>query len=334
MVGVINPNASTSLVQHKEAAKNADFMLLPGEKWPEESEGTNPLHDDPDASSSDNSTSTDSAGAAATTTHVHESSSSLSTGAIAGIAVAGTVAVIAAAALIFFCGRASRRRNAAANAQQQPLMQQQGMPFSPGPSHQGHMSYIQPYGNGDMNKHMSIQSHQMHSAALPGYIPPHGDQTPGSQTPLYGPSDALNPGAVEYAGSPQHSPHMAAVGMGAAPAYSQRNSMYVPPHAQLSTVIDHVDRQPQPFSPALQSPYQQQPQGSPFQGPTTPMPGGNFHEMPGAPVPDSQYQQQAAQTPRQGGSELSGSDTMGRGSPPPQQGGGIMNFIKQNTGGK
>lgn len=220
MVGVINPNSSTSLQAQKQAAEDSSFMLLPGEKWPDEA--TDPMASD-DASSTSASSTAD----ATTATNSDDSSSSssssgssgLSTGAIAGIAVGGTVLVIGAAALLFFCGRASRRRHAAQQQQQQPLMQQGGMPgqppFSPGPN-SGHMSYVQPYP--DMNKHMSVQSMSMHSPALPGYVPA-GSQQQGA-SPLYGPSDALNPGAAEaYQGSPQQSPNMM-------PMYGQqRNSM-------------------------------------------------------------------------------------------------------------
>ena len=225
MVGVINPSANTSLQAHKQAAKDSSFMLLPGDKWPEESH--NPMDDSTTSSSASTSTPTGTADAANSTNSSSggssSSSSGLGTGAIAGIAVGGTVAVIGAAALLFFCGRASRRRNAAAAAaQQQPLMQQGTVgappPFSPGPNN-GHMSYVQPYPT-DMNKHMSVQSMAMHSPALPGYVP-HNQQQVG--TPLYGPSDALNPGHDNgyMGGSPQQSPNMM-------PMYAQqqqRNSM-------------------------------------------------------------------------------------------------------------
>lgn len=224
-------------------------MLLPGEKWPDEA--TDPMNTGAPTASGSGTTSpaaTTSPDSDSNSSSSSSSSSSLGTGAIAGIAVGGTVAVIGVAALLFFCGRRSRRQRNNANAAQQPLMQQNGGvggpggPFSPQP-HQGHMSYVQPYHDGNMNKHMSVQSHQMHSPALPGYIPPHGSE--GAQTPLYGPSDALNPGATtDYTGSPATSPHMGAVGMGgaAAPAYSQRNSMYVPPLPPLHPPTKKLDR--------------------------------------------------------------------------------------------
>ena len=231
MVGVINPNATTSLEKQKEAAHDSSFMLLPGEKWPDEA--TDPMASDSASSATSTSDAASSTSSDDSDTSSSSSSSGLSTGAIAGIAVGGTIAVIGAAALLFFCGRASRRRNAQQGQQQQPLMQQNGMPgappFSPGAPN-GHMSYVQPYP--DMNKHMSIQSMAMHSPALPGYMPQQNQQqqsTDGRGTPLYGPSDALNPGGNEgYQGSPQQSPNMMPMGM--APAYGQqqqqaRNSM-------------------------------------------------------------------------------------------------------------
>jgi hypothetical protein len=224
MVGVINPNATTSLQAQKQAAKDSTFMLLPGEKWPDES--TDPMAGETSSTTSSTPSSTADSSSSSSTESSSSAggggSSGLSTGAIAGIAVAGTVAVIAAAALIFFCGRASRRRNAAQQQQQQqPLMHQANgaaPPFSPGPNN-GHMSYVQPYPT-DMNKHMSVQSMAMNSPALPGYVP-HQQGGPQVGTPLYGPSDALNPGNGQegYGGSPQQSPNMV-------PMYAQqRNSM-------------------------------------------------------------------------------------------------------------
>ena len=67
--------------------------------------------------------------------------------------------------------------------------------------------------------------------------------------------------------------------------------------------------------------------------------GNNYHEMPAAPVSDAQYQSQLQPSPRGGGgSELDGSDTPtlhgNQQSGGAQPAGGIMNFIKQNTGGK
>lgn len=212
MVGVINPNASTSLERHKDAAKDSSFMLLPGEKWPDEA--SDPLAGDSVSGSESNSTA--SSDSSSSSSEAAGSTSSLSTGAIAGIAVGATLAVVAVAALIFFCGRRSRRQANAKAVQQQPLMQQP-MPYSPGP-HQGHMSYVQPFGDG-MNKHMSMQSTSMHSPALPGYVPPQHQGSHMSGQSLYGASDALNPGN-DYTQSPMQSPSM-----GAVPTYSQRNSM-------------------------------------------------------------------------------------------------------------
>jgi hypothetical protein len=109
MVGVINPNATTSLVTQRQLAMNSTFMLQPGEPWP--SEGA-----------ADPFTTTATARATAVTTSTATSqpnytesageakkSYTLSTGAIAGIAIGGLAIVLMAAALLYFCGRRSRK---------------------------------------------------------------------------------------------------------------------------------------------------------------------------------------------------------------------------------
>lgn len=204
MVGVINPNSSTSLEAHRQAAKDADYMLLPGEKWPDEA--TDPMNSD--TASSDSSSSSSSSNASGS----GGSSSSLSHGAIAGIAVSATVAVIAAGAFIFFCGRQSRKKKNNQN-QQTPLMQQQ-TGASPDPNHFARMS-MQPYPDGMYNKHSSMQFDPHHSVALPGYMPPQGEQPRSYMAPMYGASEALNAGPPSH-GTPQTSPNMGPV---PAPAY-------------------------------------------------------------------------------------------------------------------
>ncbi|KAK4893788.1 hypothetical protein LTR27_007813 [Elasticomyces elasticus] len=125
MVGVINPNASTSLNTQIELSRQADYMLLPGQAVPEDAmqsmsslaatattatvtvTATNSV---PTSGSSQYSYATTSSAAAPSSTAqddppVTSHSSGLSPGAIAGISV-GAVAVAAiAAALFFFLGR-------------------------------------------------------------------------------------------------------------------------------------------------------------------------------------------------------------------------------------
>ncbi|KAK5713372.1 hypothetical protein LTR17_017617 [Elasticomyces elasticus] len=125
MVGVINPNASTSLNTQIELSRQADYILLPGQAVPEDamqsmsslaatattatvtvtatkSVPTSESSQDPYAiTSSSSAPSSTAQDDPPVTSH----SSSLSPGAIAGIAV-GAVAVAAiAAALFFFLGR-------------------------------------------------------------------------------------------------------------------------------------------------------------------------------------------------------------------------------------
>ncbi|OCK72987.1 hypothetical protein K432DRAFT_411133 [Lepidopterella palustris CBS 459.81] len=114
MVGVINPNASTSLeVQHQMALDSA-YMLQPGEAFPAEAASSSlsskPSTPTPSSSALSSTpfltatpapaTSTTAAAVAAGAFH-----SGLSTGAIAGIAVGGASVLILAAALFFYIGR-------------------------------------------------------------------------------------------------------------------------------------------------------------------------------------------------------------------------------------
>lgn len=109
MVGVINPNATTSLATQRQLAKSSTFMLQPGEPWP--SEGP-----------ADPFTTTATTGATAVTTSTAtpqpnytesageaKKSYTLSTGAIAGVAIGGVAIVLMAAALLYFCGQRSRK---------------------------------------------------------------------------------------------------------------------------------------------------------------------------------------------------------------------------------
>jgi hypothetical protein len=210
MVGVINPNASTSLVTQKQLAKDSTFMLLPGEPWP--SEDANPFTTT-SAAPTQTPTATHSSAPAATTSSAPSSShhSGLSPGAIAGIAIGAAAVALGAAIALFLCGRHSRQQR-----HSQMLAQNQSVPFI-APS-QGHISYASM-----PNKHMSMHS-SVYSPALPGYMPNHqGHDSTLSSPPLhpsYAASDALNPGrpgsAVD-ANSPAHSPGV----MPAVPAYSQ-----------------------------------------------------------------------------------------------------------------
>lgn len=90
MVGVINPNATTSLAYQRQLAQDSAFQLNPGEPFPAES----PLPSNLPSSTS------------IPTAHVRPPrSGKLSAGAIAGIAIACVGVVVLAALLFWFWGR-------------------------------------------------------------------------------------------------------------------------------------------------------------------------------------------------------------------------------------
>lgn len=83
MVGIINPNASTSLDEQRNLALKATYALSPGEPFPAESP-TNTPSDPPSA---------------------RAARPKLGTGAIAGIAIASVAGVVLGGLLLFFWGR-------------------------------------------------------------------------------------------------------------------------------------------------------------------------------------------------------------------------------------
>jgi len=158
MVGVINPNATTSLVTQRQLARSSTFMLQPGEPWP--SEGP-----------ADPFTTTATTGATAVTTSTAtpqpnytesageaKKSYTLSTGAITGIAIGGVAMVLMAAALLYFCGQRSRKNK------HEPLPQHpysaRGSKYAPQiPEHKTHMAT---YSGGERL-----------SVPFPSHLPPH-----------------------------------------------------------------------------------------------------------------------------------------------------------------
>jgi hypothetical protein len=217
MVGVINPNATTSLQQQKDLASQSNFMLLPGQPWPEEGENpfTTTASVAPTSSPTSAPAATSSAAAASTSSSHH---SSLSPGAIAGIAIGAAAVVLAAAALLYICGRKSTRQRNKANAPStahDPANMHQ-MPYN------AHASMVPSYMD-PMAKHMSLHSSVAGvSPALPGYMPYHD---PSMSPPVHGApfpmsdSLALAPGQGSDIGAP--SPNNASPNpMYSAPAYS------------------------------------------------------------------------------------------------------------------
>lgn len=199
MVGVINPNATESVLEQTELAKNSTFMLQPGEAWPSEQMDPFSTTSSSVPTSTPAAPTSTSAPAAATTTAAAATSSShssgLSGGGIAGVAIGAAAVALLGAALLFMCGRASRKHDA------------------PPPGHVP-VTYIDP-------KHMSVvtapyypdqrsssfyarQSAAYASPALPGYVPAHD---PGMSPPLAAvrpASTALNPaGTMSDLASPR-----------------------------------------------------------------------------------------------------------------------------------
>jgi len=197
MVGVINPNATTSLENQKELAKESSFMLLPGQPWPDESE-------DPftTTTSSPTSTSTPSAtssvAAASSTSTTQSSHSGLSGGAIAGIAIGSAAVALAAAVLIYMCGRQSRREPRTDDRPGTGHATMHQVPYTP----HSHMSQYM-----DAAKHMSMHSSVVGvGPALPGYVPPHDPTLSPPLHPSFPVSDSLTPGPLAP-GSEIGTPH-------------------------------------------------------------------------------------------------------------------------------
>lgn len=217
MVGVINPNATTSLQHQKDLASQSQFMLLPGQPWPDESE-------DPftTTSSTPSPTSSPSATGSVAATDAGSSSgnsshSSLSGGAIAGIAIGAAAVALGAAIALYLCGRQSRNREI------KHLEDRPGTGYATQASYNpaaSHMSYMT-----DPTKHMSVHSSVVGmgaSPALPGYVPPHDPTMSPSLHPAYMPvSDSLGPAPVLPPGNEivsSHSPSPSQ--MYSVPAYS------------------------------------------------------------------------------------------------------------------
>ncbi|KAF2099142.1 hypothetical protein NA57DRAFT_76374 [Rhizodiscina lignyota] len=97
MVGVINPNASTSIDKQMSAAVEAQYQLSPGDNFPSESAPTAP-------SSGGSSNSNPSSGSSNNNGGSHKSSG-LSGGAIAGIVIGCIAGVAILGAAIFFYAR-------------------------------------------------------------------------------------------------------------------------------------------------------------------------------------------------------------------------------------
>ncbi|KIX07483.1 uncharacterized protein Z518_02136 [Rhinocladiella mackenziei CBS 650.93] len=183
MVGVINPNATTSLETQKQLAKDSTFMLLPGEPWPDERE--NPFITTSSAPTSSPTAAATNSVAASSATSEPDSSSGrhliLSAGAIAGIVIGASALTLAAAGLLYMCSRKSRRES---------LKQDDGPDTHHTTAHQmSHNPYMDP------TEHMSMHSSAVGvGPALPGYIPQHDPAMSPLTHPAFPMSNSHSPG--------------------------------------------------------------------------------------------------------------------------------------------
>ncbi|KAK5098981.1 hypothetical protein LTR24_001609 [Lithohypha guttulata] len=129
MVGVVNPNANTSLDTHRKKAEEMTYTLQPGDRWP--TEGPDPAdegedheegHEDENGeygatSPTSTPTVTVTPTSAATTSAVSATGghSGLAPGAIAGIAIGAAVILLVAGIALWICGRRSRGHRNAGN---------------------------------------------------------------------------------------------------------------------------------------------------------------------------------------------------------------------------
>ena len=196
MLGAINANGSTPVSSQITLARQADYMLVPGEPFPTEEEllsmsklaqvATTVATTITASPTRGSAAQSSNAGGGSLGNNDHQSSS-LSTGAIAGIAVAAGVVGIGGAALFFLLARTRslKKRLDQQQQQQQPTTQ------PPGP---GQASFA---GN-----HTSMYDSSGHMSVLPPYqgYGPHGQEVIKTHNGEYI--------SVDRTGSPQLSPPM------------------------------------------------------------------------------------------------------------------------------
>jgi len=165
MVGVINPNATTSLVTQRQLARKSTFMLQPGEPWPSEGPA------DPFTTTATTGATTVATSTTTTTSQPNYTESAgeakkshtivLSTGAITGIVISGVAIALMAAALLYFCGQRSRK-NKHEPLPQHPYAVRGSKYYAPQmPERETHTT-MAPYSGGDR-----------FSAPFPSHLPSH-----------------------------------------------------------------------------------------------------------------------------------------------------------------
>ena len=247
MVGVINPNGTTSIDTQIALAKNSSFMLQPGQAWPSEEE-------DPFPSSSSSATvaatstkpsatkTPTSTAPASTTTAAAVSSNShggLSGGAIAGIAIGAAAIALIAAVLLYMCGRQSRKRYSSAHQTPPNMSNQHATPsiYLPGSQH---MSFVPSPHNKHASAMSSTTSPLMRYGSpppLPGYIPQHD---PAMSPPLSHSFPAPIDNSVHHSGGENMSE---AGGVPSSPSPS--NQGFVPPVSGAAPAYNQLQHQHQ-----------------------------------------------------------------------------------------
>lgn len=168
MVGVINPNSSTQIDSQITLAKQASYMLEPGQPLPPaasssmaamaSSISTVTITATPTNNPSPTNLAAISATSTASSTPIALSNKGLSSGAIAGIAVGGVAVLVLAGALFFFMGRSRTLKEVVDNQNRQSTLpeasQTDSAAFLPGSSrHTSQLpAYHQSTFNGQENK--------------------------------------------------------------------------------------------------------------------------------------------------------------------------------------
>ncbi|KAI1617357.1 hypothetical protein EDD36DRAFT_161798 [Exophiala viscosa] len=222
MVGVINPNATTSLQHQKDLASQSSFMLLPGEPWPnEETDPFTTTSSAPTSSATESATNSAAAASATSSGAPSHSHSGLSTGAIAGIAIGAAAVGLAAAALLYLCGRQSARKSRNSDHPVDTMQQHHSVAFSP---HASMPPYLDP------NKHMSMHSSVVGvGSALPGYMPQHEPHMSPPLQPMFPTGDFLISGTGQQQ-QPAHAPSTSDIATPDRSTYSTSpNQMYSVP---------------------------------------------------------------------------------------------------------
>lgn len=219
MVGGVNLNSSMSIDTQMELAKKSTYMLQPGEEFPPEA----PL---PSGLSSASSSAT----ASNTAAPASGNSPTLSKGAIAGIAVAGAVALLLGALLFFYCGRIKtlhnelrRRDGAQAEAagmteHKFPNTQVHALSASHGQDYDGFSQQDRGSGLYAHHPHASVGANGVPDYRLSAYpakfVSPPGTPYHDMRTPAGSPPPGMGPGTMH-----PHDVHQSSPRSPPAPAY-------------------------------------------------------------------------------------------------------------------